>query len=813
MSVILQWAGNHSRLYKIAVSILLGVLGFELNFHTIIFPFGPYTVAILFGLLFPLLITLSWGWKYGLLSALAGGCQSMWWLWGPSNGYAVIPAVLPFTLWIVWHGWMATLRETQGRCKWWTNPYAAEILFRIFSTINLFTLARWAVSFNPPPWTWAANAPNSIPWDFSTFVVIKQGAVGFTLLLMADVLLHLTAIRKLFLLERLAHSEKTGHIVSFFVLLGCLWWVADSAVHALAFSEGRSFIDFLVLDIPAERIFNRGAVFVFCMISGLYASSILRRQKQGENALLRAKEEAEAAIREKSKTLAELVSETTRRKSLMDVSQDGIAIFNDQHRVVEANKRFCDMLGYTPEEIKSLRTWDFESTLSEEEIRAAFKDLEQVHSTFETRHRRKDGSMYDAEVSAAGAQIGGAPLVFTITRDISSRIAAEEEKRKLDARLLQAQKMEAIGTLAGGIAHDFNNILSGMFAYCDLAKRHLDSPERAQGDIEGIVGSAKRASDLVRQILTFCRKSTQQKHPFPMYLEVKEALKLLRSTIPSTIQIQEDITSKASIMAEPQKIHQVVMNLCTNAYQAMAETGGVLGVSLKEVELSEKDTMLNPDLGAGSYLKLEISDTGSGMDNAVKEKIFEPYFTTKGKGKGTGLGLAVVHGIVKEHGGAISVYSEPGQGTSFYVYFPVTGVQADDGAYNGNDISISGSEKILLVDDEILLLNAMAQLLDEMGYSIVPFSNASDALKAYQDDPASFDIVVTDMTMPAMTGLELSEQILRINPEQPIILCTGHSELINKRKALETGIRRYYEKPIIVAKLAAAIRDVLDAVY
>ncbi|MCD4737058.1 MAG: hypothetical protein K8R53_13525, partial [Bacteroidales bacterium] len=276
---------NKNNIYKISISIIFGLLGFFFNFHTIIFPFGGYSAAILFGLLFPMLITLSWGWRYGLLSALAGGCQSMWWLWGPSNGYAILLVVPPFTLWVVWHGIFAELRRKQKTHKWWLSMYIVEIPFRILSTINLLTLSRWAITLNPPSWRWALDAPNTISLHFSIFVTIKQAAVAFVVLLLADVLLNVSHVRIFFKLKEYIDSRKTGYIISIFLLLGCFFWLLDSVFYAFAFHRETSFVDLLALDIPNYNIFTRTVFFIFCLVCGLITSKILRRQKEGEIAL------------------------------------------------------------------------------------------------------------------------------------------------------------------------------------------------------------------------------------------------------------------------------------------------------------------------------------------------------------------------------------------------------------------------------------------------------------------------------------------------------------------------------------------------
>lgn len=321
---------NKVNIYKISISILFGLLGFLINFHTIIFPFGEYTAAILFGLLFPILITISWGWKYGLLSALAGGCQTMWWLWGPSNGYAILLVVPPFTLWVVWHGIFAELRRKQKTHKWWLSIYIAEIPFRILSSINLLTLSRWAIALNPPSWSWAANAPNTIPMHFSVFVTIKQAAVGFVVLLFADVILNNNQVRRFFKLKEYIDNRKTGYIISAFLLLGCLFWLLDSVFYPFAFHKESSFIDLLALDIPNYNIFARTVFFIFCLICGLITSMILRRQKEGEIALRESEEELFQIIQGNSIPTF---------------------VINNKHEVMHWNKAAENLTGVTAKEI------------------------------------------------------------------------------------------------------------------------------------------------------------------------------------------------------------------------------------------------------------------------------------------------------------------------------------------------------------------------------------------------------------------------------------------------------------------------------
>jgi signal transduction histidine kinase/ActR/RegA family two-component response regulator len=385
----------------------------------------------------------------------------------------------------------------------------------------------------------------------------------------------------------------------------------------------------------------------------------------------------------------------------------------------------------------------------------------------------------------------------------------EEEKHKLESQLRQAQKMEAIGTLAGGIAHDFNNILSIIFGYNQLAMVEED-PENRRRHLEELNKGAERAKELVAQILTFSRKAEQQMQPLQASLVVKEALKMLRASIPTTIEIRPHIVSEALVLADPTQIHQVVMNLCTNAYHAMRETGGILAVSLEEVRIAGEEYGY-AGLAPGNYLKLEVSDTGCGIDAKTQEKIFEPYFTTKKPGEGTGLGLAVVHGIVKSHHGHITVYSEPGKGTSFHVYLPLTEQIAVALPEKAAPKELQGKgERVLFVDDEKQIREVVAAILTRNGYQVTPCADGAQALAEFEKGPERFELVITDMTMPSMTGAELTQKILALRPQTPIILCTGQSEFINREKALAMGIRAYLHKPVLMEALLGAVRKALE---
>jgi PAS domain S-box-containing protein len=402
-------------------------------------------------------------------------------------------------------------------------------------------------------------------------------------------------------------------------------------------------------------------------------------------------------------------------------------------------------------------------------------------------------------------------LTIGMVQDVTERKRAEEEKQELEKQLQQTQKMESIGTLAGGIAHDFNNILSSIFGYAEMVQDDLEPGGDAYDMQEQVLKAAGRAKDLVQQILLFSRQTDQERMPLRPDLIIKEALKLLRSSIPTTIEIKQYIPADCGcILADSTQIHQVIMNLCTNAYHAMREKGGVLSVSLSKTEIHEADISFNTlEVDPGNYIKLEVADTGHGIDQLTLEKIFNPYFTTKPKGEGTGLGLAVVHGIVKSWGGCIKVYSEPGKGTTIHIYLPRLDSEAD-GLEKRKDRALpKGKERILFVDDEDAVLHMTLRVLENLGYQVTAFTDSHKALKAFQAQPNDFDLLITDMTMPHITGLELSKQVFTIRPEMPVIICTGFSELISEEQAYALGIKGYLAKPVLRADLANTIRNVL----
>ncbi len=398
-----------------------------------------------------------------------------------------------------------------------------------------------------------------------------------------------------------------------------------------------------------------------------------------------------------------------------------------------------------------------------------------------------------------------------VATNITPRKLAEQEKSGLETQIRTIQKMEAIGTLAGGIAHDFNNILVPIIAYTDMVMSTEVPGSPNWQNLQEVYKAANRAKELVKQILTFSREREHEVSPVQIVPVVKESVKLLKASLPSTIEVVQRFDAEGiTILADPTQIHQIVMNLCTNAYHAMREQGGLMEVALSQEEIGASDATLGRRLSPGPYLVLSVSDTGPGMDATTMERIFDPYFTTKKHGEGTGLGLAVVLGIVKKYGGDIRVYSEPGQGASFQVYFPVLGKAEEGLAAIMSTPLVTGDERILLVDDELPITESIQKILAFHGYHVTAKTSSIEALEAFRLAPHAFDLVLTDQTMPYLTGDQLVLEMKKIRADIPIILCTGFSAKIDDIKAKALGIDAFLLKPVLRKEMSEIIRSVLD---
>ncbi len=483
--------------------------------------------------------------------------------------------------------------------------------------------------------------------------------------------------------------------------------------------------------------------------------------------------------------------------------------------IVDVNDLFIEVLGCDRQSVLGTPLTDFYTQDSCRELfdqggyqRALNGQFAAEERSFVTRDGRIVHTLLHAlpEKDDHGRIVGTRAMYL----DITARKQAEQETKRLEAALLQAQKMEAIGTLAGGIAHDFNNILSAVVGYAQISLNETDQKSRLHYYLKQIYAAGMRASDLVRQILAFSRQAKQDPKPMQVGPLIKEALKLMRSSLPATIEITQKINADTdNVRADPTQIHQIIMNLCTNAAQSMEETGGQMTISLEQVHLNTKNLQHHPDLKDGDYIKLSVQDTGHGISPELIEMIFNPYFTTKESGKGTGLGLSVVHGIVKSYDGGIYVHSKPNQGTTFEVFLPAIKKQAIL-EQKENATLPTGNETILLVDDEPILVEVGQQTLKMLGYNVLACNDSLEALNLFNRAPGEIDLVISDVTMPKMTGDILAVRMRQTRPDLPIILCTGFSSKLSDQKIAEIGVKALAFKPLVAEKLAALIRKILD---
>ena len=485
-------------------------------------------------------------------------------------------------------------------------------------------------------------------------------------------------------------------------------------------------------------------------------------------------------------------------------------------KLVSVNDVMCEYTGYTKNELLNMSALDFLTEESQKRFLDRMDKLfkgKQIPRTVEYKARAKDGREFWLFLDARYEyDENGMPNGATVVaHDITDRKRAEEQKERLEDQLQQAHKMEAIGTLAGGIAHDFNNILSVIIGYTELILMNGNVDEEVRQNLKEIFSASKHARDMVKQILAFSRQSKQERKPIQVAHIVKEAIKMLRVSLPTTIAIQQKIEKNTGIIeADPTQIHQVLMNLCTNAAHAIDEKDGVLEISLSNIELDQNAAARHPELKPGPHLKLSVRDTGHGIHPEAQERIFEPYFTTKVKGEGTGLGLAVVQGIIKSQNGAITVESEVGKGSTFHVYLPIIQRNVTVDEVESTALPM-GHERILLVDDEQPLVEIGKQMLERLGYTVAARTSSIEALELFKVQPNRFDLVITDIVMPNMTGEKLAEKLMDIRADIPIILCTGYSEKFTRRQASDMGIRSFLMKPLVMQDLAGTVRQALSA--
>ena len=555
-----------------------------------------------------------------------------------------------------------------------------------------------------------------------------------------------------------------------------------------------------------RRGYNRGEIGHKRSDSTLFTTHMTTTLQKDENGRVVGFIGVATDLSDQKKVEAALRESEIKFRHLFNLSPQPISFTDLNGTFLDVNQKFCETLQYSRNEIIGKDSLDLGFPA---EDRRQFIDLLVENGEvagYEISHKIKNMKSIQVQLYSKLIHIKDKFYTLTVYHDITPQ-------RTLEAQLIQAQKMEAIGTLAGGIAHDFNNILSAILGYIELSRIYVEPGNKVAQYLEEEFKAANRAKELVRQILSISRQAEQRRKPIDINNIVLDVLTMLKSTIPSSVEIKKNLKKEVCLIeADPVQINQVIMNLVTNAGHAMMDKGGSLTVSV-DTEIIESNSKGNlPDLKTGKYVKVSISDTGHGIKPEDKKRIFDPYYTTKAKGVGTGLGLAVAQSIVKKHGGTISFSSEPGKGTDFFIYLPIinnTAIRKSAGPVVDSLLPV-GKEYILLVDDEETIIETGKEMLEYLGYSVETSINGADALELFKNHPQQFDLIITDMTMPGMNGDVLSRKILEIRPDIPIIICTGYNPQIDEKIATENGLKAFIFKPLTFQKLATTVRNVLD---
>ena len=562
--------------------------------------------------------------------------------------------------------------------------------------------------------------------------------------------------------------------------------------HSLALPE-TALVDYLI-----DTLF----AFIFICVTSYYVFTISQRALDRANQDILNRKQAE--------------QQTATAKAFLESSlasiPEGVLLLDEKGRFTYVNPTLMgwvekDESDFVGKSITDILDQYVDSASKRLVLKEVLKRIAEGETVIGTEIRIKDaaGTYKPMAITASGITddnhqiVGGIAILVDLT-----------ERKQLESQLRQSQKMEAIGTLAGGIAHDFNNILSAIMGNTELILMKHPAEGKYDKKLESIYAACERAKDLIGQILAFSRKSSAEPQPVLLQAIIKENLKLLKASLPSTIEIRQQIPDASMyVMADPTQIHQILMNLCTNAHHSMVQTGGVLEVALSAMDIQAGGNEANAPVAPGEWVKLTVSDTGEGIPEAIRDRIFDPYFSTKGKGLGTGLGLAVVHGIVKSYGGTVDVWSRPGKGSVFTVYLPRLADFVESKTRPSQPLHQGNQERVLMVDDEPMILDFTREALQQLGYQVEATTRPEEALDWFQSEPDRFDLVITDMTMPGMTGDKLAGEILKIRPDIPVVLCTGYSERLDRHHAKAMGIKAFHMKPLNLHELSETLYQLL----
>ncbi len=766
---------------SIASSLFLGVLSVALTLFAVQFSASPPSVPLHCCFLPPVLAAMAYGWRGGLIAGFPWGVAYHFILF-PANGWANVAATAYFLTWYAMIGWASS--ERGRKPGFWNSPHfvllaSMGVLYFLFTQLFPF-----AYRFNPAPWNGAAWF-SSRPHEVLHAIAIKEAVQVAIVLSLSNALLLCHSVRRLLGLELRPEARENGRVVLLSVSGGLALWVVLMVIeHALL----REPVPSLVVDLKLHETLALLVILAGSLISGAQICGYMERRLASEDALR--------------------MNERNYRE-IFDSSIDALFIHDLDGRIVDVNGRMLSMFGYTRAEALLLSVEDvslgqppYSNVEAMALIRKAFSEGPQF---FEWRVKRRNGEVFWSDVALRSCSIGGQPRVIASVRDIDYRKSLEEQ-------LAQAQKLESIGRLAGGIAHDFNNHLTVMIGCVDLVCQRRGLDDYARRHLKEASKAAHRAGTLTKQLLAFSRRELIN----PELLDLNEVAEDLKRMLARLI--GEDLQLKASlspgmelVMADRGQLEQIIMNLSVNARDAMPE-GGVLEISTAMEEADASRCERVPGLAPGRYAVLSVSDTGCGISEDVKQRMFEPFFTTKPVGKGTGLGLSIVYGAVKQNQGCIEVASELGKGTTFKIYFPPAPAQesVESGEAAASEAASRGAETVLLAEDDSVIRSYVMEVLEGLGYRVIPFADGASAAKWAESFEGRVDMLLSDVVMPGMNGRELAAKVLALKPGAKILFMSGYAEdVIATHGVLEKGVH-LIAKPFTIDAISSKIRSVLD---
>jgi PAS domain S-box-containing protein len=758
---------------KFVTAIMLGLFGFLGMHFCLNLKMPTTTISVYWSLCLPLLAALAYGWRYGLLAALVGGGAYFPFMLWPDNGWANVLNTLMYASWLGLHGLAGEKRRTGGAWLW--NAYFIQLLWSLVVAALIMGLYPPLFSLNPP--FWCPQASKTIAVEILQGITLKDILVLFLQLALAKALLTLPWVRTV-LGDSAVKKVRSVWVLPGSVLAGFLFWFALVGLESFwKFGDIRAFPQ--VAGQAHQMLWLLLQIGV-CLVAGTQLIKYMDERNEAELKLSQ---------------LAQVVEQASEDVVLTDL--EGMILY--------ANPATQRNMGYGLDEIKGKKTSVFKSGRHNAAFYAHLWGELISGRVYKGRliNRAKDGRevVQDVVIAPFFNTRGQAQGYVSMRRDVSEQVLME-------ARAAQAQKLEAVGALAGGIAHDFNNILAAVAGYLDLS---------LEGELEnGLrqnLGTARQATrrgmELVHQILTFSQQGQNPAPMAPVHLKpiIQEALKFLRASLPSTVEIWPEMKDDVVVMGDRVGLHRVMINLGANAALALRGTGGTVKVVLEAFDMPQGLT----GMAAGPCAHWQVTDTGCGMSEAVKARIFEPFFSTRSAGEGTGLGLSVVHGIIESFHGSIQVESQPGQGSTFHIYLPLAQEAPIAPARTEQGLGlVKGQGSILFVDDEPDLVNLARQRLGMLGYDVKAVCNGAEALHLFRQNPKAFDLLITDMIMPGMTGMVLAASCRALKSDLPVIVCTGYSESLDAQRVQEAGLNGLVLKPVDWPAFSHQIKKLLQ---